>query len=126
MRYYLAKKGIKYKFKPTKTSRKLKMKFQKMLYGFSEYEAYSLDETMEKLLYERLIQFRKDAFKMIDGSYHEIEIIGITHTQEEWVDILISLLEDSLTKKGVSFEEEDLISNSIWRIWQHIYPSMWW
>ena len=120
------KKGIKYKFKPSKISRRLKMKFQELFYGFPESDAYSLDNTMEMLLYERLVQYRKDAYRIIDGSYHKIEIIGITHTQQEWVDILISLLEDSLTKGSIDFREEELVSDSIWRIWQHIYPTMWW
>lgn len=128
MRYYLKRANIEYSFKPERIKKRIKFKFQKVLYGFDESDVYDLDHTMKCLLYERLIRYKKDAFKMINGSYHSIEILGIEYTHEEWVDILISLLEDTLSDDSpdMSWNDETLTDRAIWRIWQHIHPAMWW
>lgn len=129
--------------------------------GFRTYEqkfgvfvsnCWALDHAMLRYLYEHLMQYKKDASKIVDLSFHKFEYKDKEYTQIELIDKLIEICEYILmdlkkVHKGtkaykrlkensyykeygkeyweVEFQHPE-IEKEVWDIWAIIYPAMWW
>lgn len=102
-------------------------KKERMTYGFDARETYSLDSTMDMLLYERLKMYLKVTDEIINLTFHKFKYKNKIKTQEEMINILIDKLKVSLQKDMYELTPSELeyISDR-WEIWSLIHRHMWW
>lgn len=102
-------------------------KKERMTYGFDARETYSLDFTMDILLYERLKMYLMVSDDIIDLSYYTFKYNFQEKTQKEMIILLIDKLKISLQTEPEDLSEEsrEYISD-IWDIWSLIRDYMWW
>lgn len=130
-------------------SREKKYKNYEEKYGVFPPDCWDLDYTMLCYLYERLLQYKRDA--CVDLTYHKFTFDGKEYTQEELIDEMIEIAEfvlmdlDKVSKRTKtykrltsnkyyikygefnSFDDEQFnIRGNFWKIWAIIYPAMWW
>lgn len=93
------------------------------VYGFSEIDTWSLDNTMIELLFERLIMYMD--YSIVSDEFHVIEINGIKGTQRFWMG---QILEKCIEYLEDEFDELSRyeISEDIWFIWSKINGYVWW
>lgn len=129
MRLYLLGTKTGSAYKGQRLTRRLKWWVERRLYGFDETETWSLDFRMVQVLYERVRLFKKYASKHVHMD-HEVTVRGVTHTQEEWIDMLLLLMKQYLNNdfdyKKEGFRVEHDTKNMIWAIWSELHETMWW
>ena len=118
---------------PWDRKRKYKMKYikQRMKYGFDERETWSLDNTMNLLLYERLCRYKELAENMIDLDFHTFEFKGETLTQRQCIDRMIEGLKLDLTLDMYDTirEDDEQIKEKIgdvWKLYDLCRNVLWW
>lgn len=67
-------------------------------YGVNPADTWNLDTTVLMWLYERLIEYKERAGKVVNLNYHIFEINGQEKAQTEWIDELILLAEAVLAE----------------------------
>lgn len=129
MHYYLLGTDKYRMYKNQSIGRRLKFWAQRQFYGFDETDTWGLRFTMIELLYERLRMYRKVAPHQIKLN-RPITIRGVTHTELEWVDMLLlmmkQLIMDDFDYDKDGYGIDQLTQQMVWEIWHHIQPSMWW
>ena len=111
---------IRRKFRNWKFARKHK---------FYECETWSMDIVLATWLYEHFCAYRDIADKVVDLEWHKIEIDEETHTQKEWIDILIAELEDFLILEHHGYIKYDVLLKKEQAMFYRIgklMPYMWW
>lgn len=115
MRLYLAGTKPNSMYKGQRLGRRLKWWAQRRLYGVDDTETWGLNLTMMQLLYERLRRYRKLAPKRIHLD-QEVTIKGVTHTELEWIDIMLVLMMQ-VFKEDFDYDKDGMTFQSIRRIW---------
>ena len=120
-------------------------------YGVYPPDCWALDYTMREHLYERLIQYLKDAEGIINLDFHKFTFEEKEYTQKELINKMITIAEFSLmdlekvSKKTKAYkrlinnpyyikygkyndwkEEHTNLVKKFWEIWSIISPAMWW
>lgn len=72
-------------------SKKIKYWFQKRTRGWSDDELWDLNISFFKYINSRFTEFKKQASKTIDLTYHKYDYKGKTYTQLELIDEIIRL-----------------------------------
>ena len=93
------------------------------VYGFSEIDTWSLDNTMIELLFERLIMYMD--YSIVNDEFHVIEINGIKGTQRFWMGQILEKCIEYLEDEFDEFSRYE-ISEDIWFIWSKINGYVWW
>ena len=114
-------------------------------------DCWALDYTMMCLLYERLLQYVKDASGIVKLDYHKFEFNGKNYTQIELINQMIEIAEfilmnlNNVSKKSKAYkrlvnnkyyvkygefndfnQEQCEVRDRFWKIWAIIFPTMWW
>lgn len=121
-------------------------------YGVFVSNCWALDHAMLKFLYEHLVQYKKDASKIVNLEFHKFDYKGQEYTQIELINKMIDICEyilmdlDSVSKRSVAYKRlknnpyykeygaeywevefhHPEIEKEVWDIWAIIYPAMWW
>lgn len=89
----------------------------KRKYGFDRFNLWDLDQYMTHTLLEHLIQFRKDAPKVIDMEYHKIEVDGEKLTLKEVLDLIIDLLIEGIYDFEQGWPSEKGYLQKAWQLY---------
>ena len=133
-RKYLKEIGIELKDTPWgwngNDKRKEKWRKERKEIGFDERETWSLDRTMELLLYERLCRYKEIAEKVIDLDFHVFEYNNEELTQRQCIDRMIEGLKLELTLDPFDEKREDKYVKekieNIWKIYDLCKITLWW
>lgn len=119
-------------------------------YGFDSGDTWNLGITMMSLLYERLMMYRD--VTIVDTSFYKLTIFGVERSLGEWIDIMISNMEECLSQdryECILFEEYDKAESEedsewylrkmyehdfymvntareVWEIWSVVFMHVWW
>lgn len=131
-RYYIDELGIDFEETPQgwneNDGRQEMWAKERKKYGFDERETWSLEYTMNLLLYERLCMYKEVA--CIDLNYHRFNYKGKELTQLECIDRMIEGLKLDLTlgdhdKKREDKEISELIED-VYPIYALCKNALWW
>ena len=150
-RKYLDEIGYDYSFKILPLNRVKKYKKYEEKIGVYPPDCWNLDYHMMAYLYERLIQYKKDASGIVDLTYHRYTRDEQECSQLEMIDKMIEIAEfilmdlDNISKRTKTYkrlinnkyyvkfgkfndfnEEQCKVRDEFWKIWAEIYPTMWW
>lgn len=99
-------------------------------YGFNEQDTWSLDYTMELLLYERLCMYKELASNVIDLDFHTFEFKGMEITQRQCIDAMLEGLKLDITLEPFDEKREDEVIkkkiDNIWKIYDLCKNTLWW
>lgn len=99
-------------------------------YGFNEKDTWSLDYTMELLLYERLCMYKELASNVIDLDFHTFEFKGMEITQRQCIDAMLEGLKLDITLEPFDEKREDEVIkkkiDNIWKIYDLCKNTLWW
>lgn len=105
-------------------------KLSREIYGFDERETWSLNYTIDLLMYERLCAYREIAEKFINLDFHKFDFNGETLTQRECINRMIKGLEYNLLLDDFDERRNDEnIKKSIdevYKIYSVCNRSLWW
>ena len=99
--------------------------------GFDERETWSLDFTMNLLLYERLCKYKEIASKVVNLKFHIFTFNGEELTELECIDRMIEGLKYDLTldpyddKRKNDEHIKERIEN-VWKLYDLCKYSLWW
>jgi hypothetical protein len=99
--------------------------------GFDERETWSLDHTMNLLLYERLRRYKELAEKIINLDFHTFKYNDEELTERQCIERILEGLELELTldEYDKRRQEDEYIKErigSIWKIYDLIKYALWW
>lgn len=104
------------------TGRDSKWREERRIYGFDERETWSLDTTFFYWLYERLMMYKEIDF--IDMDAPQFNVNGVTMTQRECIDKMISNCKEIILYEGIDLQKE--LKYEVLDIWKECLFSMWW
>ena len=99
--------------------------------GFDERETWSLDRTMNLLLYERLRRFKELAEKIVNLDFYTFEYNNEELTERQCIDRILEGLELELTidEYDERRKEDEYIKeriDGIWKLYDLIKYTLWW
>ena len=99
--------------------------------GFDERETWSLDHTMNLLLYERLHRYKELAEKIINLDFHTFKYNDEELTERQCIERILEGLELELTldEYDKRRQEDEYIKEkigSIWKIYDLVKYALWW
>ena len=150
-RKYLDEIGYNYNILQPTDSRIKKYRKYEEKNGVYPPDCWNLDYTMMAYLYERLIQYKKDAARIVDLTYYKFTCDGKECSQIEMIDEMIEIAEfilmnlDKISKRTKTYkklvhnkyyvkfgkfddsdEEQCKVKDKFWKIWTEICPIMCW
>ena len=133
-RKYLEEIGIKLEDTPwgwnDDDEREKRWEEERREQGFDERETWSLDYTMNLLLYERLCAYKEIASKIINLDFYTFKYNNEELTQRQCIDKMIEGLKLELTLDPFDEKrkEQEVIDKieSIWKIYDLIKYALWW
>ena len=93
-------------------------------YGFNDIETWDLDCALAQILYERLMMYKEIGGKVVDLSYHEINIFNTTLKLNECIDLMIEKCK--LAIKTNDPTEYTKHMDTIWTIMKEVHGLLWW
>ena len=99
---------------------------QEKTYGFCDIETWDLDSTFAQLLYERLMMYKEIGGKVVDLSYHKIDIFDTTLTLSECIDLMIEKCKMAIKEASVDSEECAKHMDTVWKIMKEVHGLLWW
>lgn len=92
-------------------------------YGFDVRETWNLDNTFVEWIYTRVLMYKER--NCVDTSFHKVSYKDSSITQEEAMDMILSLSKQIL----LDMDNDELrLKNfrEICDLWKEILPLMWW
>lgn len=131
--YYLEKLGIPIENCGTNFCDKHDDRYSKWMkeqkkYGMDARETWDIRGFFFEWLYEHLKMYLSEAKKIVDLDFYKFTIDEKTFTQKEAIKKMIKLLEKMLVNYNDGFHDEEWIKNGkkVIRIWEEVFPAMWW
>lgn len=133
-RYYIDKLGIKHEDTPQgwneNDPRQKDWEEERQVVGFDERDTWSLNYTMDLLLYERLCMYREIAKECLDLSFHKFNYKNKSLTQGECLDKMIDGLKLQLTLGDFDERRKDPVIrrkiDCVYEIYTLCRHSLWW
>ena len=134
--YFLEKLGVPLKYRGTNfcdntDKRHNRWVKERKKYGFDSKETWSLDYTFYVWLYEHLMMYKKEAFKVVDLDYHKFDVDGKEYTQRQLINRLLKDLRYIMLNDYYMFDKKDYEkiqkrTERIHKLWGIVIPAMWW
>ena len=100
---------------------------EREVYGFDSRETWNLDHAFYLWLYEHLRMYQEKASEIVDLHYHKFTFKGITFSQIELIDEILTRLRFYFSERYDDFDERDIaFVKEIAEIWAIVLPAMWW
>lgn len=110
-------------FMPDDDPRSDKWAMEREEYGFDVRETWNLDNTFVEWIYTRVLMYKER--NCVDTSFHKVSYKDSSITQEEAMDMILSLSKQIL----LDMDNDELrLKNfrEICDLWKEILPLMWW
>ena len=89
-------------------------------------ECWALDNSFYRWLLPRIIEYKKDASKIVNLEYHKFEYKGQEYTQLEMIDMLIDDLKYVTDDNYFCWTDSFNRAQRVLDVWALIGLSMWW
>lgn len=110
-------------FMPDDDPRSYKWAKERQEYGFDVRETWNLYNTFVEWIYTRVLMYKE--CNCVDTSFHKVSYKDSYITQEEAMDMILSLSKQIL----LDMDNDELKLNNLREIcdlWKEILPLMWW
>ena len=93
-------------------------------YGFNDIETWYLDSAFAQIIYERLSMYLEYADKVVDLSFHTLEILGAELTLKDAIEFTIWEC-----KKAIKATDPDVYTKAmdiVWQMMSKMHGYLWW
>ena len=93
-------------------------------YGFNDIETWDLDSAFAQIIYERLSMYLEYADKVVDLSFHTLEILGAKLTLKDAIEFTIWEC-----KKAIKATDPDVYTKAmdiVWQMMSKMHRYLWW
>lgn len=93
-------------------------------YGFNDIETWDLDSAFAQIIYERLSMYLEYADKVVDLSFHTLEILGAELTLKDAIEFTIWEC-----KKAIKATDPDVYTKAmdiVWQMMSKMHGYLWW
>jgi hypothetical protein len=104
--------------------------WEKIRYGFDSRDTWCMEESLSRVIYERLCMYNEVAGKFIDLEFHEFEIDGETWSEQKCINYILDVLKRRLqwdkTFWDKGYDELEAETQGAFRILSIVLPALWW
>lgn len=93
-------------------------------YGFCDIETWDLDSAFAQIIYERLMMYLECADRVVDLSFHTLEVLGAKLTLKDAIEFTIWEC-----KKAIKATDPDVYTKAmdiVWQMMSKMHGYLWW